>query len=161
MAKTYKLLTASALLVVGTIACATPRPVPAPAPMQSGAAEGMEMWSQNHPEASRELGEWVKRHPNAARLFFDWDGHHHDRAKHFVTWTIRHPRQNLDDFALEHNDRWDYLDQIMASHRPAANEFMAWCRQHHAAAEALMNHPGGLEWAGHHLYQDAWMMKHS
>ncbi len=160
MSKTYKLLTASALLVVGSIACATPRPVPPPAPMQSGAEVGMEMWAQNHPEASRELGEWVKRHPNAAHLFFDWDGHHHDRAKHFVTWTIKHPNQNLDDFALEHSERWEYLDQIMASHRPAANEFMNWCRQHHEAAEALMNHPGGLEWAGHHLYQDAWMMKH-
>lgn len=156
MVKTYTLFTT--LSLAAAVGCAAPRPVPAP-PVQAAAAEGMEVWAQNHPEASRELGAWVKRHPRAAHRMFDWDGHHHDQAKHFVTWTIRHPKQNLDDFALEHGGRWEEFDAILEGHRPAALEFMTWCRQHGPAAEALMNHPGGLEWAGHHLYQDAWMMK--
>ena len=159
MSKTFNILTSLTLVLAGAVGCAAPTPAPTPTPV-SGAAEGMEMWSRNHPDASRELGEWVKRHPEAAHLFFDWDGHHHEQAKHFVTWTIKHPNQGIDDFALEHGGKWDEFDAITTSHRPAAMEFMNWCRQRPDAAEALMNHPGGLEWAGHHLYQDAWMMKH-
>ena len=37
---------------------------------------------------------------------------------------------------------------------------MAWCRRHPRAAEELMNHPRGLEWAGHHLYAEHWELKH-
>ena len=134
------------------MACAAPRPV------AEQPAEGLELWSQRHPEASRELGEWVKAHPQAAHLFFDWDGHHPERSKEFVTWTLAHPELNIDGFAFSHLD-WEYFDKIVEKHRPAAMAFMSWARRHRAAAESLMNHPRGLEWAGHHLYQDAWVMK--
>ena len=53
---------------------------------------------------------------------------------------------------------WPVFDEIMERHRPAAETFMAWSRRHPQAAEALMNHPHGLEWAGHHLYAADWHM---
>jgi hypothetical protein len=33
---------------------------------------------------------------------------------------------------------------------------MDWCRRHPEAAEALMSHPGGLDWAGRHIYASQW-----
>ncbi|HTN52548.1 MAG TPA: hypothetical protein VML50_09120 [Anaeromyxobacter sp.] len=120
---------------------------------------GMEAWQHNHPEAARELGEWVRVHPAAAQLFFTWDGHHPERCREFVTWTIEHPRQNIDVFVMERRG-WPVFDQIMEQHRPAAEAFMAWCRRHPRAAEALVSHPRGLEWAGHHLYAADWHMEH-
>ena len=140
-------------LVLPGLACAGPRPMPA-----APAAEGLESWSARHPEASRELGEWVRAHPRAAHLFFDWDGHHPERSKEFVTWTLEHPGLDIDAFAFTHLN-WETFDQINEKHRPAAQAFMKWVRRHPAAAESLMSHPRGLEWAGHHLYQDAWRME--
>ncbi len=119
---------------------------------------GLDMWSRNHPVASRELGGWVKGHPRAARLFFEWDGTHPERSHAFVTWAITHPAQPIRAFIATHPG-WPTFDQIAASHRPAANAFMGWCRRHPRAAEALMNHPGGLRWAGDHLYAEYWALK--
>ena len=130
-------------------------------PIVAFAAEpkGLEQWQKNHPEASRELGEWVKAHPEAAQLFFEWDGHHPERSKEFVTWAINHPADNIDVFVLSHKG-WPYFDKIMENHRPAAEAFMAWARKHKEAAEGLMRHSKGLEWAGHHLYADYWHLEH-
>jgi hypothetical protein len=119
---------------------------------------GIEQWSANHPAASEELGVWVQRHPEAASLFFQWDAQHPDRAHEFVTWTIYHPAQPIDGFIVTHPG-WPYFDRIAANHRPAADEFMGWCRRRPQAAEALMNHPGGLYWAGTHLYASSWHME--
>ena len=52
---------------------------------------GLDMWSKNHPQASRELGRWVQNHPDAARQMFEWDGTHPERSREFVTWTIVNP----------------------------------------------------------------------
>ena len=141
----------AAFFALSLAACAHSSPPP------SGAA-AIERWSENHPEASTELGEWVKAHRDAARLFFEWDGHHPARAKEFVTWTINHPAQPLEAFTLTHPG-WETFDTITESHRPAAEAFMGWCRRHPRAAETLMNHPHGLEWAGHHLYASYWEME--
>jgi len=111
----------------------------------------IEKWSDNHPEASRELGEWVKHHREAAHLFFEWDAQHTESAREFVTWAIAHPAQPLEAFTAMHPG-WPVFDTITETHRPAAESFMGWCRRHPRAAEALMHHPRGLEWAGHHLY---------
>ena len=118
----------------------------------------IEQWSGNHPQASEELGGWVKAHPDAAARFFDWDAQHPERAHEFVTWTLYHPALGIDAFVALHPG-WPQFDQIAQHHRPAANAFMAWCRRHPRAAEALMNHPGGLYWAGHHLYAGYWHME--
>jgi hypothetical protein len=120
--------------------------------------EGIERWSANHPEAARELGVWVQTHPQAAALFFEWDGHHPERSHEFVFWTITHPAQPLEAFTATHPG-WPVFDRIMETHRPAAEAFMMWCRRHGPAAETLMNHQGGLIWAGRHLYADAWHME--
>jgi len=121
------------------------------------ARAGMDQWSANHPQASQELGTWVQTHPEAAARFFEWDGHHPERAHELVTWSIYHPAQPIEGFVATHPG-WQYFDQIALHHRPAADAFMAWCRRHAQAAEALMNHPGGLNWAGHHLYASSWHM---
>jgi hypothetical protein len=121
--------------------------------------QGLDRWSKNHPQASRELGEWVKNHPAAAGRFFEWDGAHPARAKEFVTWAIARPAESVDVFVAAHPG-WPVFDQIMERHRPAAETFVAWCRRHPPAAEALMTHPGGLHWAGHHLYREYWELKH-
>jgi hypothetical protein len=112
---------------------------------------GMEAWEHNHPEASHALAKWVKEHPDAANKFFEWDARHTERAHAFVTWSITHPGEGPRKFAETHPD-WEMFDEIMRDHLPAARSFMEWCRHFPDAAEALMNHPGGLAWAGHHIY---------
>jgi hypothetical protein len=119
---------------------------------------GLDAWSKNHPEASRELGTWVRDHPEAARLFFEWDGTHPERSKEFVTWAITSPGAPIQAFISTHPG-WPLFDRIVGSHRPAANAFLAWSRRHPRAAEALMNHPGGLRWAGDHLYAEYWSLE--
>jgi hypothetical protein len=118
----------------------------------------IESWADHHPQASQELGQWVQGHPQAARMFFEWDAHHPERAREFVTWTIYHPNQPIEGFAATHPG-WRYFDTITLQHRAGADAFMAWCRRHPQAAERLMNHPGGLNWAGHHLYASSWHME--
>ena len=122
------------------------------------ADEPVERWSENHPEASKTLGLWVKAHPEAAAKFFDWDGHHPERSQEFVTWTIEHPSERVGKFVHMHADE-PYLDELMRVHHDAAEEFMVWCRNHPEAARALMAHPKGLEWAGHHLYKEYWHLE--
>jgi hypothetical protein len=122
------------------------------------ADEPVERWSEHHPEASKALGLWVKAHPEAAAKFFDWDGHHPERSQEFVTWTIDHPSERVGKFVHMHADE-PYLDELMRVHHDAAEEFMVWCRNHPEAARALMAHPKGLEWAGHHLYKEYWHLE--
>jgi hypothetical protein len=143
-------LVAFAIAVAGCAASTPPPANPGPA--------GIEQWEHNHPEAARELGTWVQEHPDAAAKFFEWDGHHHEKATEFVLWTIANPGANIDAFVVSHPG-WQYFDKIMESHRPAAEIFMTWARHHGPAAQALMNHPGGLDWAGHHLYAASWHME--
>ena len=140
-----------ALAIGGLVGCAPVVVTPPP-------AAGIEAWSQRFPPASQALGEWVRIHPQAAELFFRWDGGHPDRAKEFVTWAILNPGQPIEVFVSTHPN-WAVFDQITMNHRPAANAVMVWCRRHPRAAEALMHHPRGLEWAGHHLYAAYWRME--
>jgi len=154
-------LFASTLAVIG---CAHPRPVPpppgpppSPAPPPAVAPAPpvpvpLERWAEVHPQASRELGDWARAHPQAARRLFEWDGHHPEKAHEFVTWTITHPTEGIGVFATTHRG-WPFFDEFMMKHRPAAETFMAWCRRHPAAADALMHHPRALQWAGHNLYR--------
>ncbi|MGZ3459584.1 MAG: hypothetical protein ACXU86_13910 [Archangium sp.] len=128
------------VLALGATGCAHHQPV-SPA--------GIEQWNANHPEASRELCVWVSGHPDAARRLFDWEAHHPDGAHEFVSWAITHPGEGIGAFVSAH-PHWSDFDFITETHRPAANAFIAWCRRHPRAAEALMNHPGGLEWAARH-----------
>jgi hypothetical protein len=137
-------------MTVAFMGCAT-----APPPNRE---VSLESWAEHHPEASKELGLWVREHAQAAALFFDWDGHHAAQSQEFVTWAISHPGEPIEAFTGTH-PRWDRFDRIMESHRPAAEAFLGWCRRHPDAAEALMHHPGGLEWAGHHLYAADWHME--
>jgi hypothetical protein len=122
------------------------------------ASASIDRWADNHLQASQELGEWVRNHPDGAARFFEWDGHNPERSKEFVTWTLVHPSENIDAFVVTHRG-WPVFDQIMERHRPAAETFMGWARRHPQAAESLMNHPRGLEWAGHHLYATYWHME--
>ena len=146
------LVLAGILATIGGLACARATVAPAQEP------GGLETWERTHPEASRELGIWVKQHPEAARRLFEWDGQHTDRAHALVTWAIHHPEAGVQAFAASHPE-WPEADQIMREHRPAANAFLAWCRRFPEAAESLMSHPGGLDWAGRHLYAASWSMQ--
>ncbi len=139
---------AGTLLAVVGAGCARPA-------VAAHAPGGIETWEHNHPDAARALGGWVHAHPDAARLFFEWDGHHTERAHAFATWSIGHPGEGVRAFAATHPG-WEYFDTIARDHQPAANAFMGWCRRFPEAAEALMNHPGGLDWAGRHLYAGEW-----
>lgn len=152
--KTFVL--AGGLAALSSLACA--RPLVA-APVAPGPG-GLEAWERHHPEASRELGAWVKAHPHAARKLFAWDAGHPERSREFVTWAITHPGEGVGLFAGTHRG-WRTFDDLVLNHRPAANDFIAWCRRHPRAAEALMNHPGGLDWAGRHLYAGFWSLETS
>jgi hypothetical protein len=129
-------------------------------PLLAVAAEpaGLEHWNEKHKEAAVELGDWVKNHPEAAARFFEWDGNHPEKSKAFVTWAIERPRQDIDVFVRGHPG-WPVFDVIMEKYRPAAETFLSWVRRHPRAAESLMAHPRGLEWAGHHLYKDYWHLE--
>jgi hypothetical protein len=146
------------LALAFALGCAHDPPPAAAAAPPPATPTGLEQWSANHPEASRELGEWVRTHPDAAARLFEWDGHHPEKSKLFVTWALTHPAMTIDAFAAEHPG-WPVFDQIIERHRPAAETFLLWCRRHPPAAEALMNHSGGLDWAGRHLYADYWHME--
>jgi len=122
------------------------------------ADEAIERWSDHHPEASKALGLWVKAHPEAAAKIFEWDGHHPGHSQEFVTWTIEHPAERIDGYVRAHPNVPSF-DEIMRLHRPATEELMVWCRDHAEAARALMAHPKGLEWAGHHLYKEYWHLE--
>ena len=139
---------AGALLVAASFGCAH----------QPRGEASIEGWADRHPQASQELGSWVQAHPPAARVFFEWDAAHPERAHEFVTWTLRHPNQPIEGFVATHPN-WGQFDEIALHHRAAADTFMAWCRRHPEAAEALMSHPGGLAWAGDHLYSSSWHME--
>jgi len=49
---------------------------------------------------------------------------------------------------------------ISCATAPAARQesIEQWARHHPQAAETLMSHPGGLDWAGHHVYAGYWTM---
>jgi hypothetical protein len=149
----HSLTTAAAFAATVTVAIALMGCAHTPAGEAS-----LEQWSGNHPQASEELGRWVQTHPQAAARFFEWDSHHPRRAHEFVTWSIYHPNLAIDAFVALHPG-WPVFDQIVLMHRPAADGFMFWCRRHPQAAERLMNHPGGLDWAGHHLYASSWHLE--
>ena len=134
-----------------------PSPMAQPQPSAQGqqpmaGAEGGDLaqWNSNHPDAARGLCAWVSQHREASRLFFQWDASHTENAHEFVSWSIAHPVADIEDFVRQHHG-WQQFDTIMERHRPAAESFMRWSRQHPAAAEQLLNHPGGLQWAGQHL----------
>jgi hypothetical protein len=142
------------LLLFGCVAAVPP-------PDATSAARGavvIDRWSDRYPEASQALGDWVARHPAAARKFFEWDSNHTGRAHDFVTWTIFNRNRSIDEFVRAH-PQWPVFQEIMDRHRPAAESFANWCRHFPDAAESLMNHPGGLDWAGRHLYRAYWQMK--
>ena len=142
------------LMLLGCVATVpTPQVTVAPPP-----AVAIDRWADNHPKAASELGNWVKKHPQSAGKFFEWDGTHPDRSKMFVTWAITNPGEGIDVFVTQHPG-WPYFYQLMENHRPAAQELINWSRRHPAAAEALMSHPRGLQWAGNHLYKTYWEMK--
>ncbi|MGD0584482.1 MAG: hypothetical protein ABSA86_01725 [Oryzomonas sp.] len=138
--------------------CATKAPPPpAPTAYFTPQEVAIERWADNNPEAAAELGNWVKNHPQAARKFFDWDGTHPDQSKIFVFWAISHSRESIDVFLSQHHD-WAYFNELIKQHRPAAKAFINWCRHHTQASDELINHPGGLQWAGNHLYKAFWDM---
>ena len=144
----------AALLAVQGCAAKTPPP-PESAAYFTPHEVAIERWADNNPEAAAELGSWVKYHPQAARRFFEWDGTHPDQSKIFVFWAISHSRESIDVFAVQHAD-WPYFNELIERHRPAAKAFINWCRHHTQASEELINHPGGLQWAGNHLYKAFW-----
>jgi len=134
-------------------ACAHPAPPP---PDGHAAIEG---WERRHPAASRDLGSWVRDHPEAAARTFRWDSHHSGAAEAFVNWSLANPGAEVDDFARTHRS-WEEFNWLMEHHRSATNSFMVWCRRHPEASRELMHYRAGLYWAGTHLYQSYWDMKH-
>ena len=147
------LCTSSALLA--TLSCATQHPPPPPPPSAHATIEG---WEHRHPAASQELGDWVRNHSQAAQKLFLWDSHHPGAAEEFVDWSLANPNANIDVFVAAHPS-WNDFNWIVENHRPASNSFMGWCRRHPGASRELMHYPGGLHWAGTHLYESYWDMK--
>lgn len=116
------------------------------------AQDGIERWSNNHPEASKALGEWVKAYPDAAHYIFEWDGNHPNRSQEFVGWALSHPKENLAVFHRRHRN-WPEMDEIERTHKAGTEAFLIWCRNNPEAARTLMLHSAGLRWAGDHLYK--------
>ncbi len=143
-------------LVALLLLVALPLPACAHAPPRPAAQ--LAGWDARHPIAARELGTWVRRHPIAARNFFEFDAHHPRAARRLCTWAIRHPMKPLQRFIVRHLGQ-PAFETILVTHRPAARALMGWCRRRPAAAEDLLAHPGGLWWAGNHLYASYWMME--
>ena len=132
----------SILLALGVLACASAPPPPPGAP-----PPGLETWAQRHPQAAQALSAWEHQHPQAANKLFEWDQRHPDRAFELVNWAIAHPMENIDAFVMTHPN-FGGIDRMLEKHRPAAEMFLAWCRQHPPAAQELASQPGGIAWAG-------------
>ena len=115
-------------------------------------AQGLEKWADNHPDASKALGQWVKAHTDAAHYIFEWDGNHPERSQALVTWAITHPGEDLMKFYNQHKD-WPEMELITTTHKAGTEEFLKWCRNYHEAARTLMIHSMGLKWVGDHLYK--------
>ncbi len=126
--------------------------------LSAKAGDPLEKWEKNNPDASRELGKWVSKHKDAAHYIFEWDGSHHEKAEALVKWAVKHPSENLAKFHRQHKD-WPELDEIEKTHKRAFEEFLIWCKNYTDAANALMEHPNGLKWAGDHLWREAREMK--
>lgn len=52
-----------------------------------------------------------------------------------LAWAIYHPYQNIDGFVATHPG-WAGIDDILLRHRPAAEDFLVWCRRHPAEGGA-------------------------
>lgn len=89
---------------------------------------------------------------------FEWDAKHPERSQELVNWAIVHPHENLGAFSAQHR-AWPEMEEFTSKHADAMEEFLVWCRNHAAAAKALMAHSGGLAWAGDHLYKEYWNME--
>jgi hypothetical protein len=120
--------------------------------------DDLKKWADNHPKASKALGEWVKNRPKAAAKLFEWNGKHPEKSFDFVKWAITHPKKDAGDY-IQANTGTPVLNDLIKDHRPATNEFMDWCRTYPDAAKGLMQHQGGLQWAGEHLYKALWQLK--
>lgn len=135
----------------GTVATAPQRPMPPPPPPPPAPGSPLQAWSGNHPAASQALGLWAHNHAPAAAWLFQWDGAHAYQSKELVGWLLARPGLGVPAF-VETHPGWPEFNQFARGHQPALFTFFEWCRRFPAAAEALTNQPGGLEWAGHHLY---------
>ncbi|MHB8421128.1 MAG: hypothetical protein ACYDCL_23920 [Myxococcales bacterium] len=134
---------------LAALACA-PAVVVAPTPVPP-----LEVWAQNHSAASQALGLWVRNHSPAAAWMFGWDSRHPGKAEALVAWTLAHPGERVPVFVAQHPD-WPEFNQFAMSHLPAVHNFFEWCLRFPAAARSLVAHPGGLHWAGDHLYGAEW-----
>ena len=148
----------ASLVAVILLALAAPLPACAhlPPPRRAAAMAG---WEHRHPIAAQELGNWVQTHQPAARQLFEWDAHHPRGARQLVGWALTHPRQPVDRFVASHLGRPGFI-RMLEAHRPASQTFLAWCRRQPQAAEDLVAHPGGLAWAGNHLFASTRLMEH-
>ena len=126
--------------------------VPTPAVANPAARIAIDRWADSYPQAAADLGTWARNHHEAARKFFEWDGSHPEKSRTFVTWAITRRGEGIDLFVAGHPN-WPAFDRIMERHRPAAQTFVAWCRRHPNAAEAIVANPQGLKWAGNHIYK--------
>jgi hypothetical protein len=97
--------------------------------------------------AARDLRDWIRRHPQAAVRLFVWGARHPARVRLFVAWVVGEARAGVDGFVASHPGM-PALNAILQEHRPAADAFFAWCRQHPKAAHALVHHPAILERLG-------------
>ena len=113
----------------------------------AAAAVPLTEWKAHHPEAAQSLREWSRKDAQAARKVFAWDGLHPERTKALVDWARSNPRDDVLAFHTKHQD-WPEFQELLDKHRDALNGFVAWVRQNPDAAESLMEHPRGLEWAG-------------
>jgi hypothetical protein len=119
----------------------------------------LEHWSEAHADASRALGEWIRQYPRAARAIFEWDAHNAEHPTAFVHEVANRPEETLDQYIHDHPDVHGF-DSWAEANRPATEAFMAWVRQFPQAANALMEHHGGLAWAGEHIYSFDWHLEH-
>ncbi len=137
--------------LLAAAACA-PAVVVAPTPMPP-----LEVWARNHSAASEALGFWVRNHPHSASWMFEWDAKQPGKAQALVEWTLAHPGEHVPAFASQH-PAWPEFNQFAMAHLPAVHNFFEWCVRFPEAARSLVHHPGGLHWAGYHLYAAEWHM---
>lgn len=138
-------LSSRALVSLAATGCA-PAVVVAPTPLPP-----LDVWAQNHPAASQALGVWVHNHPPAASWMFEWDSVHEWKARELVEWALVHPGESVPVFVAQHPG-WPEFDLFATGHLPAVHNFLEWCRRFPEASRLLVAHPGGLHWAGFHLY---------
>jgi hypothetical protein len=120
-----------------------------------GPAPLISQWADTHPAMSS-LATWTQENPDAARQVFWWNRRHPLRAQSWLRWILDHPDQSIDEFTSAHQG-WPATNLVLNPNGEALAGLAAWVRAHPAAVQDLLSEPRGFAWVGFHDLDSLWV----